>query len=110
MDDLCEAIAQAIERDVTGAVNVAEPSPRSFREVLEMTAARMRSAACSSRCRSRQCWPRCTVERIGLPSPRRSESLLGMKGLRAVAVEGDLERLGVRVRGVEESLAAIFSR
>jgi NADH dehydrogenase len=111
VDDLCEAIAQAIERDVTGAVNVAEPSPRSFREVLEMTAARM--------------GVRClfvplpfapvlgavrTAERLGLPSPLRSESLLGMKGLRAVAVEGDLARLGVRVRGVEESLTAIFSR
>jgi nucleoside-diphosphate-sugar epimerase len=111
VDDLCEAIARAIERDVTGAVNVAEPSPKSFREVLEMTAARMKV--------------RClfvplpfgpalavvrTVERMGLPSPLRSESLLGMKGLRAVAVEADLARLGVRVRGVEESLAAIFSR
>jgi hypothetical protein len=31
-----------------------------------------------------------------------------MKGLREVPVEGDLARLGVRVRGVEESLAAIF--
>jgi len=109
VDDLCEAIAQAIERDVTGAVNVAEPSPRSFREVLEMTAARMKVrcvfvplpfAPVLAAARA--------VERMGLPSPLRSESLLGMKGLRAVPVEADLARLGVRVRGVGESLAAIF--
>jgi hypothetical protein len=49
------------------------------------------------------------IERLGWPAPLRSESLLGMKGLRAAPVEGDLARLGVRVRGVEESLAAIFS-
>ncbi len=109
VDDLCDAIAHAIERGVTGTVNVAEPSPRSFREVLALTAARMRvrclfvplpfaPALAAVR----------LIERLGLPSPLRSESLLGMKGLRAVPVEADLARLGVRVRGVEESLAAIF--
>jgi hypothetical protein len=48
------------------------------------------------------------MERLGLPSPLRSESLLGMKGLRAVPVERDVARLGMTVRGVEESLAVIF--
>lgn len=109
VDDLCEAIAAAIERDVVGAVNVAEPSPLSFREVLQMTARRMRvrclfvplpfgPALAAVR----------AIERMGLPSPLRSESLLGMKGLQAVPVQADLARLGVRVRSVEESLGAIF--
>jgi nucleoside-diphosphate-sugar epimerase len=109
VDDLCEAIAQAIERDVTGAVNVAEPSPRSFREVLEMTAARMKVRCVFMRLPFGPALAAVRmIERLGLPSPLRSESLLGMKGLREVPVEGDLARLGVRVRGVEESLAAIF--
>jgi hypothetical protein len=90
-------------------VIVAEPSPELFREVLEMTAARMKvrclfvplpfaPALVAVR----------MIERPGLPWPLRSESLLGMKGLRAVPVGGDLARLGVRVRGVEGSLAAIL--
>jgi hypothetical protein len=48
------------------------------------------------------------MERLGLPTPLRSESLLGMKGLRAVPVEADLRRLDLRVRSVNESLAEIF--
>jgi nucleoside-diphosphate-sugar epimerase len=107
--DVCEATARAIERGLTGALNVAEPHALPFRDVLRMTAARMGT--------------RClfvplpfgpvlaavrTVERLGLPTPLRSESLLGMQGLRAVPVEEDLRRLDLRARGVVESLAEIF--
>ena len=109
VDDVCEAVARAIERDVTGAVNVAEPTALSFRDVLRMTAARA--------------GVRClfvplpfgpvlaavrAMERVGLPTPLRSESLLGMQGLRAVPVEADLQRLDLRARPVAESLAEIF--
>ncbi len=109
VDDLCEAVARAVERGVTGAVNVAEPAPLPFRDVLAMAAARM-----GIRCLfvpfpfAPALGAVRTMERLGLPSPLRSESLLGMKGLRAVPVEADLARLGVRVRPVGESLAEIF--
>ena len=109
VDDVCEAIALGIERRVTGAVNVAEPAPRAFRDVLRMAAERM-----GVRCvfvplpfgpallgvRS--------LERLGVPTPLRSESLLGLKGLRQVPVDDDLRRLGLRARPVAESLAEIF--
>jgi NADH dehydrogenase len=109
IDDVCEAVARAIERDVTGAINVAEPDALDFRDVLRMTAARSRT--------------RCvfvplpfgpvlaavrTMERLGLPTPLRSESLLGMQGLQAVPVADDLRRLDLRVRPVAESLADII--
>lgn len=109
VDDVCEAVARAIERELTGAINVAEPAPLEFGEVLRLAAARM--------------GVRClfvplpfapmlavvrTIERLGLPSPLRSESLLGMQGLRAVPVETDLRRLDLQVRPVRESLAQIF--
>ena len=109
VDDLCEAIARAIERGLTGALNVAEPAPLSFRDALRLAAARMNV--------------RCvfvplpfapmlalvkTIERLGLPSPLRSESLLGMKGLRAVPVEDDLRRLELRVRSASETFGEIF--
>jgi hypothetical protein len=48
------------------------------------------------------------AERLGLPTPLRSESLLGMKGLRAVPVDEDLRRLGMRARPVGESLEEVF--
>jgi NADH dehydrogenase len=109
VDDVCEGIARAIERGVTGAINVAEPDPLSFRDVLVMMAARMHvrclfvplpfaPALLAVR----------TIERIGLPSPLRSESLLGMKGLRAVPVVSDLERLGLTARDVKASLADVL--
>lgn len=109
VDDVCEALVRAIERGVTGAVNVAEPEPVSLGTFLRMTAARARI--------------RCifvplpfgpilaglrVVERLGLPFPLRSESLLGMQGLRVVPVAADLARLDLRVRPAAESLAAIF--
>jgi nucleoside-diphosphate-sugar epimerase len=109
VDDVCEAIARAIERDLTGALNVAEEAPRSFRDVLRMAADRM-----GIRCLfvPLPFAPMLAVvrlaERAGLPTPLRSESLLGMRGLRAVPVADDLRRIGFRARSVEESLAEIL--
>jgi nucleoside-diphosphate-sugar epimerase len=109
VDDVCEAIARAIERGVTGAVNVAEPAPLSFRDVLRMTAARanVRCVFVPLPFGPMLALVR-TMERLGLPSPLKSESLLGMQGLRAVPVEDDLRRLDMRARPVAESLAQIF--
>ena len=44
------------------------------------------------------------VEALGIPLPLRSESLLGLRGLRSVAVADDLARLEFEVRPAEESL------
>jgi NADH dehydrogenase len=109
VDDVGEAIARAIERGVTGALNVGEPAARSFRDVLRMTAARMGTrcvfvpmpfAPALAAVRA--------LEAAGVPTPLRSESLLGMQGLRAVPVADDLRRLDLRVRPVDESLADVF--
>jgi NADH dehydrogenase len=109
VDDVSEAVARALERGVTGAVNVAEPDPLSFRDVLKLAAARMGTrclfvplpfAPALAAVRA--------MERLGLPTPLRSESLLGMKGLRALPVADDLRRLDLRARPVKESLAEIF--
>ncbi len=109
VDDVCEAVVRSIDRRITGAVNVAEPNPISLAAFLRMTAARARI--------------RCVfvplpfgpilsvlkvVEALGLPFPLRSESLLGMRGLRVVPAAEDAARLELRVRPAAESLAAIF--
>jgi nucleoside-diphosphate-sugar epimerase len=109
VDDVAEAVARARVRGVTGAVNVAEPDPRSLRDVLKLAAARM-----GTRCLfvPLPFAPALAAVRVrephGLPTPLRSESLLGMKGLRAVPVADDLRRLDLRARPVKESLAEIF--
>jgi len=109
VDDVCEAIARALERNLAGAFNVAEPDPISFATFLRMMAKRLGI--------------RCllvplpftpvlagvrAVEALRLPFPLRSESLLGMKALRCVPVADDLRRLDLRVRSAGESLADVL--
>jgi len=109
VDDVCEATSRAIERGLTGTINVAEPHALPFRDVLRMTATRM-----GTRCLfvPLPFGPMLTavraMERLGLPTPLRSESLLGMQGLRAVPVDDDLRRLDLRARPVDQSLAEVF--
>src|SRR5262249_29610471 len=109
VDDVCEAIARALERGLTGAVNVAEPDPPTFREFLQRMIARLRVrcllvplpfGATLAGVRA--------IERLGLPFPLRSESLLGIKSLRSVPVAADLERLGMTVRSADQSLAELL--
>jgi len=49
------------------------------------------------------------VEALGVPFPLRSESLLGIRALRRVAVDDDLRRLDLGVRPAAESLADVLS-
>ena len=109
VDDVCEAIARALERNLTGALNVAEPDSIPFATFLRMMA--------------RQLGIRClflplpftpvlagvrAAEALRLPFPLRSESLLGIKALRRVPVAEDLRRLDLRVRSAGESLADLL--
>jgi len=108
VDDLCEALARSLERGLTGALNVAEPDPVSLATFMEMLSDRLRV--------------RClflplpftpilavlrVIERLRLPFPLRSESLLAIKGLQQLPVTEDLRRLGLAVRGAQESLADV---
>jgi nucleoside-diphosphate-sugar epimerase len=108
VDDLCRGIVAALERNLTGAVNIAETDPTTLGQFLRALASRL-----GIRClflplplgpvlfAVRQ------LERLGVPVPLRSESLLGMQALRAVPVRADLERLGISARSATESLDTI---
>jgi NADH dehydrogenase len=109
LDDLCEAIVRILERDLTGAFNVAEPDPPTFsgflRQMADQVGARVRfvplpfgPVLAAVR----------VVEALRLPFPLRSESLLGLKGLQKLPVEDDLRRLELRVRPAAESLADVL--
>jgi nucleoside-diphosphate-sugar epimerase len=105
VDDLCEAIGRAIERGITGALNVAEPDPPTMAVFLHLLAARL-----GVRCLFVPL-PFAPVlagvraaEALRVPVPLRSESLLGLKDLRSVPVAADLRRLDLRARSARESL------
>ena len=109
VDDLCEAVARALERGITGALNVAEPDPPLMAAFLRMLAERL-----GARCLYLPL-PFAPVlaavraaEAVGLPVPLRSESLLGLKGLRRVPVSEDLRRLDLTARSARESLADVI--
>jgi nucleoside-diphosphate-sugar epimerase len=108
IDDVCEAVARVIERRLTGIVTVAEPDPVDLGTFLRLM--------------TREMGVRClfvplplapilatvrTIERLGVPFPLRSESLLGMQGMQRVPVADSLARLGLEVRSAAESLRAI---
>ena len=106
--DVCEAIARVIERGLPGGFNVAEPEPFTFADFLRRLARRLRTrcvlvpmpfAPVLAAVRS--------FERLGVPFPLRSESLLGIKALRRVPVADDLRRLGLTARTADESLAEL---
>jgi nucleoside-diphosphate-sugar epimerase len=107
VDDLCEGIARVLERDLTGAFNIAEPDPPTLGDFLRAMAARLgiRCAFVPLPFAPMLAGVR-ALESMRVPFPIRSESLLGLQGLRRVPVEDDLRRLGLRVRPAAESLAA----
>lgn len=108
VEDVCEVLARALDRGITGAINVAEPTPVSLAEFVRMLARRL-----GMRCLflPLPLGPVLAAVRLmevlHLPFPLKSESLLGLKGLRQVPVADDLRRLDMVVRTAAESLADV---
>ena len=106
--DLCKAIANAIERNMTGIVTYAEARPVPLREFYAAIAAGLKvtrpfipvpGALALQALR--------VAEKAGLSLPMTSENLLGLKHLIEVEVTGDIERLGAPPRTMKESLSKI---
>jgi len=109
IDDLCEAITAAVEKDLSGALTVAEPEPIEMGVFLRALAGRLRRrplfvpfpiAPALAALR--------LIEAARLPFPVSSENLLGLKQMRAADTTHDLRVLGVTVRSALESLDRIF--
>ncbi len=108
LEDACRGIARVLEGRLAGTFCLAEPEPMMLGPFLRLA--------------TRRLGIRCAflpvpflpallglrlAERLGLPLPLRSESLLGLRSLRHVPVEADLERLGMCVRPAAQSLERI---
>jgi len=108
VDDLCEAFGRALERGVTGALNVAEPTPVDFATFMRMLASRLGVRCLFLRLPFGPVLAMIRgLEAMRVPFPLRSESLLGIKALRQVPVAEDLRRLDLTVRSAAESLADV---
>jgi nucleoside-diphosphate-sugar epimerase len=108
VDDLCVAFERAVERGITGAVNVAEPDGMPMREFLRLLAESrgVRAMALPLPVTPMLLALR-TAERLGIPLPFTSENLLGIFAIRHVPTRADLDRLGITVRTARESVAAL---
>jgi nucleoside-diphosphate-sugar epimerase len=108
VDDLCEAIARALERGLTGALNVAEPEPVCLAEFMRMLSDRLQVRCLFLPLPFAVVLAAVRVfEALRLPFPLRSESLLAVKGLQQLPVEEDLRRLDMVVRSAERSIADV---
>jgi nucleoside-diphosphate-sugar epimerase len=108
VDDLCAALGNAIDGNVTGLVSYGELQPIELRVFYKSIASGLGVkrplvpfpgglALMGMR----------IAEGMGLRLPMTSENLLGLKRLIAVEVGRDIERMGVRPRTMEQSLATI---
>jgi nucleoside-diphosphate-sugar epimerase len=109
VEDLATVVESALARRLGGVVSVSEPGSVTIRALLEKMARRigrrvafvpfpMGPALVAAR----------AAERLRIPLPFSSENLLGLEALRAFDTGPDLERLGVHVRSLDESLADVL--
>ncbi|MDQ3773349.1 MAG: NAD-dependent epimerase/dehydratase family protein [Pseudomonadota bacterium] len=109
IDDLCVAFERAVQLDLTGALNVAEPEGVKMRAFIEMMAARLnrRARLVPIPAQSMLVVVR-ALERLRLPLPVSSENVLGLLAMRHTPTARDLARLGIRVRTTGESLEELI--
>jgi len=109
IDDLSDAIARVLEGDLRGAFNVAEAVPLTFRDFLRTMAIRSGTRCVFVPVPERPMLAAVRLlEKLRMPFPLRSESILGLRAMRRIETSGDLRRLDLRVRSADESLAEVF--
>ncbi|MDP9177446.1 MAG: hypothetical protein M3O61_07185, partial [Gemmatimonadota bacterium] len=109
IDDLSLAFERAIESDLTGAVNFAEPEGITMKSFIRKLAKRLGKRVVLVPVPAQ---PTVAVlrllERAHVPLPVSSENVLGLLAMRHTPTAADLERLGLRARTTDESLAQLM--
>jgi nucleoside-diphosphate-sugar epimerase len=109
IDDLCTGFERALELDLTGAINIAEPDGVTMKSFIEMLARRLNRrvmlVSVPARPMVAAIW---MLERMRVPTPVSSENMLGLLAMRHTPTVRDLARLGIRVRTTAESVAELI--
>jgi nucleoside-diphosphate-sugar epimerase len=109
VEDLCQAFELAINRSITGLLNVAEPEGLTMKELLQLVATHLRRRRVMLPLPNTPIWVMLRLfERFAVSLPISSENLLGLTGLRHVSTAPDLKRHGLKIRNVRESLATLL--
>jgi NADH dehydrogenase len=108
VEDVCEGIRRAIERDCTGVLLLSERDAVTLREfygaVARALGKRPRYLRFPGGIALRLLR---AIERVGFSPPLSSDNLLGLQRLRAFDVDADLRRIDLSPRTMHESLAEI---
>ena len=108
VDDLCESLVHAITANLTGALNIAEPSGTPLRDLLR-DMARASGTFCTQV--PLPVTPVMALLRVAellrMSMPITTDNLQGLLGLRHVDTSGDIARVHVRVRPAAESIAQL---
>jgi len=109
VDDLCDAITTAVERDLGGVLTIAEPEPIEMRAFLRALAARLgrRPLFVPFPITPALALLR-LIEAVRLPFPVSSENLLGLRQMQRSETASDLRKVGVSPRSAIQSLEEIF--
>lgn len=108
IDDLCDAVHGALERNVCGTITVAAAERSTMRDFVNAVARHQRRRAIVVPVPTRAALAAFrTAEALRIPLPVSSENLLGLLSLRHWDTEPDLRRLGLTVRSLPESLASL---
>ena len=108
IEDLCIAFARAIELDLTASVAVADPEGIRMRQLLTAMARASRTWCAFVPMPAFLVAPLLRLsESLGLRFPVSADSLHGLMAMRRVDTQADLQKLGVRLRGPEESIARL---
>jgi nucleoside-diphosphate-sugar epimerase len=109
IDDACLGFERAIDRDLTGALNIAEPEGITMKSFIKRLAARLRKRVVLIPVPAQPTVAFLQMfERAGVQLPVSSENVLGLLAMRHTPTAPDLARLDLRVRTTEESLSELM--
>ena len=108
IEDVCQALKELLASPYTGMLRFAEVEPIELRALYAEVAHALGRDARFARLPGKPTWLalRC-AEALGFRLPLSSDNLLGLEQLRAFDCAADVEKVGVRARPTQESLAGI---
>lgn len=110
VDDLCVSCQQAVVRNITGVLHVAEPAGQTFAELLGLVLLHLRRRCLLIPVPSGPVWAALRLaEALRIPLAVTSENVLGIRSLEAVRVDADLSLLGITARAATESVPELIS-